>query len=328
MSITCPNTGCGFVTEGSDVKHCQRCGAFLPTQQVDVADPLLGQPIVGGKYRILSVLGEGGMGKVYLGEQKLGSAVRKVAIKTLQPDLAQDPQIVARFHRETETVIQLEHPNTIKFYDFGELPDGKLFVAMEYIQGESLAHVIARGALPPARVEHILQQMCGSLGEAHEHGIVHRDLKPENVILTQKGARGDFVKVLDFGIAKHNEADDAQSAKLTRQGMVLGTPPYMSPEQFTGQALKPSSDLYSLAIMTYEMLTGSLPYTANTPWEWATRHLTGQPTPFEAHPNGSSIPPRQKAAVMRALARNAAERPQTATEFLQQFTGDANAGGD
>ena len=292
------------------------------------SDPLIGQAIAENRYKIIKILGEGGMGKVYLGEQKLGDRVRNVAIKTLQPDLAGDPQIVARFHREAGTVSLLDHPNTIKFYESGEIAGGKLFVAMEFIQGESLAISISRGPLAPQRIEHILQQVCGSLAEAHEHGIVHRDLKPENIILTQKGSKGDFVKVLDFGIAKRDESSDAQDAKLTRQGMVLGTPPYMSPEQFTGQPLRATSDVYSLAIVVYEMLTGQLPFVASTPWEWATKHLTAAPVPFEMHSNGSTILPRHKAAVMRALSKEAAQRPQGVIDFLKEFTGDTGAGAD
>ncbi len=292
------------------------------------SDPLIGQNIAENRYKIVKIIGEGGMGKVYLGEQKLGDRVRPVAIKTLQPDLAGDPQIVARFHREAGTVSLLDHPNTIKFYESGELPGGKLFVAMEFIQGESLAHSIARGPLAPQRIEHVLQQVCGSLAEAHEHGIVHRDLKPENIILTQKGSKGDFVKVLDFGIAKRDESSDAQDAKLTRQGMVLGTPPYMSPEQFTAQPLRATSDVYSLGIVVYEMLTGQLPFVASTPWEWATKHLTAAPVPFEMHSNGSTILPRHKAAVMRALAKDPSQRPQNVIDFLKEFTGDTGASAD
>ena len=331
-AITCPNTACGVqLQEGQDLRHCPRCGAFLPIQQpVNVADPLVGQPILSGKYRILKVIGEGGMGKVYLAEQKLGNATRKVAIKTLQPDLAQDPQIIARFHRETQTVIELEHPNTIKFYDFGELEDHgkKLFVVMEFIQGESLAHVLARGPIDLARAERIMSQVCGSLQEAHDRGIIHRDLKPENLYLTQKGARGDFVKVLDFGIAKRDEVGNEHEAKLTRQGMVLGTPPYMSPEQFTGQTLDPRSDIYALAVIAYEMLTGTLPFTAQTPWEWATKHLTAEPIPFEQQPNGGRVPPRHRQAILRALRKNRDERPSTVTQFLQELTGNSDGATD
>jgi serine/threonine protein kinase len=296
---------------------------------LETNDPLIGQTIANGKYRIQKVLGEGGMGKVYQGVQKLGDLDRLVAIKTLQPELAMDEGLVKRFLREAGTVGMLEHPNTIKFFESGKLDDGKLFVAMEFVPGESLAHLIASGPLAPQRVEHILAQVCGSLGEAHENGIIHRDLKPENIKVMQKGTKGDFVKVLDFGIAKRDEAaEDIQQAKLTRQGMVLGTPPYMSPEQFTGQKLKGTSDIYSLAIVVYEMLTGQLPFTASTPWEWATKHLTAPPQPFEHHPAGAQLLPRHKQAVMRALAKKPEDRPQTTQQFLQEFTGNAAAGSD
>jgi serine/threonine protein kinase len=327
-AITCSNPSCGYVVQSADQKFCPKCGAFLPLpEQTDAADPLVGQPILDGKYRINSIIGEGGMGKVYLAEQKMGTATRKVAIKTLQPELANDPQIIARFHRETQTVIELEHPNTIKFYDFGDLPtpDGKkfLFIAMEFIQGETLAHLLARGPIDVARAERILTQVCGSLQEAHEKGIIHRDLKPDNIYLTQKGARGDFVKVLDFGIAKRSEAADDKEAKLTKQGMVLGTPPYMSPEQFTGQALDPRSDVYALGVIAYEMLTGQLPFTAATPWEWATKHLTTPPTPIEQQPGGAAVPQRHRDAIMKALRKNREERQKNVIEFLQDFAGTA-----
>jgi serine/threonine-protein kinase len=327
-AITCSNPSCGYVVQSTDQKFCPKCGAFLPlAEQTDAADPLVGQPILDGKYRINSIIGEGGMGKVYLAEQKMGTATRKVAIKTLQPELANDPQIIARFHRETQTVIELEHPNTIKFYDFGDLPmpDGKkfLFIAMEFIQGETLAHVLARGPIDVARAERIMTQVCGSLQEAHEKGIIHRDLKPDNIYLTQKGARGDFVKVLDFGIAKRSEAADDKEAKLTKQGMVLGTPPYMSPEQFTGQALDARSDVYALGVIAYEMLTGQLPFTAATPWEWATKHLTTPPTPLEQQPGGASVPQRHRDAIMKALRKNRDERQKNVVEFLQDFAGTA-----
>ena len=287
-------------------------------------DPMIGK-ILMGRYRIVALLGEGGRGKVYLAEQKMGTATRKVAIKTLHPELGNDPQLVARFHRESETVIELSHPNTIQFYDFGDLDDGTLFIVMEYIEGESLAHVLQRGAIDPARVDKLLIQICGSLQEAHQIGIVHRDLKPENVLLTDRGGQTDFVKVLDFGIAKRSEAEDDSKAKLTKQGMVLGTPPYMSPEQFSGQALDARSDIYSLAVMTYEMLTGKLPFEAKTPWEWATKHLTAAPQPLDVHPVGALLTDRKKHAIGRALAKNRDERHATALEFLQDFTGFQDA---
>jgi serine/threonine-protein kinase len=297
---------------------------MLEIESVEGGDPLVGK-ILEGRYRILGVIGEGGMGKVYAAEQKMGTATRRVAVKTLHPELSGDPQIVARFHRESATVIELQHPNTINFYDFGEMADKTLFIVMEFIEGESLAHVLSRGALDPGRVDKILIQICGSLNEAHQLGVVHRDLKPENVLLTDRGGQTDFVKVLDFGIAKRSEAEDESQAKLTKQGMVLGTPPYMSPEQFSGQALDARSDIYSLGIMTFEMLTGTLPFEAKTPWEWATKHLTAQPRPLAAFPNLVGLPDNKQATVMRALAKNRDERQGTALEFLQAFTGYQDA---
>ncbi|HBQ17765.1 MAG TPA: serine/threonine protein kinase, partial [Myxococcales bacterium] len=181
-------------------KFCLSCGAMLEVDaSADEGDPLIGKVLL-GRYRPISVLGEGGMGKVYLSEQKMGTATRKVAIKTLHPELGNDPQLVARFHRESETVIELRHPNTIQFYDFGELEDGTLIIVMEYIEGKPLANVLEdEGAIDPKRADKIIIQICGSLHEAHQRGVVHRDLKPENVLLTDQGGQSDFVKVLDFG---------------------------------------------------------------------------------------------------------------------------------
>jgi eukaryotic-like serine/threonine-protein kinase len=280
-------------------------------------DPWIGQ-VIGGRYRVISVLGEGGMGRIYLAEQQMGRIARKVAIKTLQPDRAADLTIAKRFNREAETVIRLAHPNTITFYDFGQTPDGTLYIVMEYIKGESVAQVLRAGPMPHERVEHILLQICSSLHEAHEMGIVHRDLKPENIILTQRVSQADFVKVLDFGIAKRTELDP-ESLRLTRSGVVLGTPPYMSPEQFAGQPLDRRSDVYSLGVTTYEMLTGHLPFQAKTAWEWATQHLSVPPFPFEQTDSRGAVPPACRRAVLRALAKDAGDRPPTAMAFLEEF---------
>ncbi len=304
-------------------RFCASCGALLPMHPTNEADPLVGQ-VVGGRYRISRLLGEGGMGRVYLGEQQMGTDVRKVAIKTLHSHLSRDPQIVARFQRECGTVAKLEHPNTIQFFDFGQMPDGTLYIAMEYIQGPSLADALAAGPLPVARVVNILGQVCGSLDEAHALGIVHRDLKPDNVVLTTRAGQADFVKVLDFGIAKRSEAkDQAQEQKLTQQGMVLGTPPYMSPEQFTGKELDLRSDVYSLGVMAYEMLTGRLPFDAETPWQWATQHMTAQPFPFETVALAADIPPNVKSGIFRALSKSPDERQASAKGFFEELAGGA-----
>ena len=220
-------------------RFCAKCGAILAVHE-EGPDPLIGQ-LIGGRYRVTSVLGEGGMGKVYVGEQQMGSTVRKVAIKTLHAHLSKDPSVLQRFHRECGTVAQLEHPNTIKFYDYGETREGDLFIAMEFLSGESLSQILKAGPMPAERVDLIVGQICGSLYEAHTHGIVHRDLKPDNLILTSPGGAPDFVKVLDFGIAKRVGNKDP---KLTPVGVVLGSPPYMSPEQFTMQEVDRRSDIY------------------------------------------------------------------------------------
>ncbi|MCA9631045.1 MAG: protein kinase, partial [Myxococcales bacterium] len=302
-------------------RFCAGCGAILPAAHDEGEDPLVGQ-VVGGRYRITKVLGEGGMGIVYLGEQQMGSTVRKVAVKTLHAHLSKDPSVLARFHRECGTVAQLEHPNTIKFYDFGSMADGTLYIAMEFVSGSPLDKIVEEGPMPPERVLKVMKQICGALDEAHKQGVIHRDLKPENVILTTRAGEKDFVKVLDFGIAARSESADAQKeAKLTQQGMVLGTPPYMSPEQFTGKELDQRSDIYSLGVMAYEMLTGKLPFDADTPWEWATKHMTAQPTPFEASAQQVSAPPNMKSAIMRALSKDREERQPTAVAFFSELSG-------
>jgi serine/threonine-protein kinase len=281
-------------------------------------DPLIGK-VVGGRFRVTGILGEGGMGRVYSGEQQMGTSVRRVAIKTLLAEYARDPDTTARFMREVGTVSELEHPNTIKVYDFGQTDEGELYIAMELLTGVSLEKALEdEHVVLPERADKILAQICGSLAEAHEKGIVHRDLKPANIQLLTRAGEQDYVKVLDFGIAKKEESK--QDQKLTRQGTILGTPPYMSPEQFKGAGLDARSDVYSLGIMSYEMLTGRLPFEADTPWQWATQHMTAPPFPFESVPGGAELPAKMKAAIMHALAKEPADRPQTVKDFYDELT--------
>ena len=301
------------------------CATLLPMTQgegdAQAVDPLVGT-VVAGKYTIVKQLGEGGMGCVYLAEQKLGTSVRKVALKTLHKHLSHDPAIKARFDREVGTVAALEHPNTIQVHDFGEMEDGTLYLVMEFVQGRSVADILEKdGPMPPERVENILRQVCGSLAEAHGHGIVHRDLKPDNVVLCERAGTKDWVEVLDFGIAKRSSEHDPNEAKLTQQGMVLGTPPYMSPEQFTGQPVDLRSDIYALGVMTYEMLVGKYPFEANTAWEWASKHMTEAPRPIETQALGAHVPERMRHAISRALAKNKDERYATVKEFYEAFSG-------
>jgi serine/threonine-protein kinase len=303
-------------------RFCAKCGAPLPVNQAPETDPLIGKQI-GGRYRITGILGEGGMGRVYTGEQQMGTSVRKVAVKTLLSQFAKDPQTVARFMREVGTVSELEHPNTIKVYDFGQIEgSGDLYIAMELLAGQTLEDILAGGQpMPPERVDRIIGQVCGSLQEAHDKGIVHRDLKPANIFLTTRAGEEDVVKVLDFGIAKKGDSKTSKTEqKLTQQGTILGTPPYMSPEQFTGKELDARSDLYSLAIVTYEMLTGRLPFEAETPWEWMNQHLQVQPFPFETLPQAANVPQKMRQAVMRALSKDREQRPSNAREFYEDLT--------
>jgi len=301
-------------------RFCANCGGLMPIEPEKGQDAMIGQ-LIGGRYRVTGVLGEGGMGIVYVGEQQMGSTVRKVAIKTLHQHLSKDPSVLARFHRECGTVAQLEHPNTIKFYDFGATADGTLYIAMEFVAGKPLADVVQEGPMSPDRVVKIMRQVCGALDEAHMQGVIHRDLKPENIVLTNRAGETDFVKVLDFGIAARTEsADAAKEAKLTQQGMVLGTPPYMSPEQFTGQALDARSDIYSLAVMSYELLTGKLPFEADTPWQWATQHMTAQPIPFEVAAPAKNIPEKMRQAILRGLSKDRDKRQASAREFFTELS--------
>jgi tRNA A-37 threonylcarbamoyl transferase component Bud32 len=319
--MQCPS--CSATVQDS-LRFCPQCGTVLASSTgTQMRDPLLGQ-VLGGKYTVVRLLGEGGMGAVYEGEQQLGTTKRKVAVKTLHPHLSRDPKIKARFEREVGTIAELDHPNTIQVYDFGVAADGILYIVMEFLHGKSLADLIEKeGSLTPVRAQGILEQICGSLEEAHGRGIVHRDLKPDNVVLVERAGKKDFVKVLDFGIAKRSREEDKEEQKLTQQGMVLGTPPYMSPEQFTGNPIDLRSDIYSLGVMAYEMLSGRLPFKADTAWEWATQHMTQPPIPIESLAEGARVNEAMRATLRRALAKPPAERFQSVHDFYAAFSGAA-----
>ncbi|HVY49435.1 MAG TPA: protein kinase, partial [Minicystis sp.] len=306
--------------------ECPACGAkcadgarFCPSCGGDLAvpgpDPLIGQ-VVGGRFHVLSLVAEGGMGKVYAAEQRMGTTLRKVAIKTLLPDVAESEAQVQRFLLECSLVSELEHPNTIRFYDWGKTDAGVLFIAMEFVSGRSLAEIVrGQGGLPPERVDVIVGQIAGSLQEAHEKKIVHRDVKPDNVLLTNAAGEEDFVKVLDFGIAKRS---DLSAPKLTPLGLVLGSPAYMSPEQFSPGELDPRSDVYSLGVVTYEALTGRTPFFTEELHEWPMLHRTATPPPFEEL--GVRVPENMRRAVMRALAKKPDERQGSMREYFAELT--------
>jgi len=293
-----------------DVKFCPNDGQTL--RSATPANDLVGQ-VVADRYHIVKKLGEGGMGQVYLAEHvKMG---RRSAIKVMNPSMVHDPDAVARFNREASNASRITHPNVCAIYDFGETSDGLIYLAMEFIEGEPLTDVLERdSALPLPRAAHIFLQTADALQAAHDLGIVHRDLKPDNIMLTRRKDGSETVKVVDFGIAKAVGGDDA-GQKVTKTGLVIGTPEFMSPEQLSGDKLDGRSDLYSLALVLYRMLTGKLPFEATTVQETMIKRLTDEPTKLaDARPD-LSFPPGLQPVLDTALARTPAERYQSVAKF-------------
>lgn len=307
------------------MKICTICGAEWPddtrfcpndgsTLRSTASTDLIGS-VIAERYHIIKKLGEGGMGAVYLGEHvKMG---RKSAIKVMAQSMASDPDAIARFNREAANAARISHPNVCAIYDFGETKDGLIYLAMEYIEGEALADLIDReGALPPQRAANILRQVGDALQAAHDLGIVHRDLKPDNIMISRGRDGSDAVKVVDFGIAKAMGGDEGQ--KVTKTGLVVGTPEYMSPEQLAGDKLDGRSDLYSLALVFYRMLTGVLPFQAETAQEVMVKRLTDEPLPLNQARPGANFPPQLQAVMDRALQRMPQDRYPTVAQFVRE----------
>jgi serine/threonine-protein kinase len=278
-------------------------------------DPFIGRDILNGQFQILKKVGSGGMGAVYKALQP--EMNRMVGVKILHPKLANRKDLVSRFRREARALSQLTHPNTVKVFLYGELEDGSLYIIMEFLEGKNLNQTVrADGPFSPERALPILVQVCGALDEAHRAGIIHRDMKPENIFLVQSGTLHDFPKVLDFGLAKVGERQMRPgSVILTQEGMVFGTPEFMSPEQAQGKPLTSSSDIYSLAIILYEVLTGKLPFEAKTAMDYIQLHVTGKPIPLNRRVAGRTFPPLLEELVGRALAKRPEERFDSAATF-------------
>jgi serine/threonine protein kinase len=290
-------------------------------------DPFIGREILNGEFRILQRIGTGGMGSVYKAEQP--EMNRMVAIKILHPKLTNRQDLASRFRREARAMAQLTHPNTVKVFTYGELPeDGSLYIVMEFLEGRNLNRAVKReGPMGVEKAIPILIQVCGALQEAHSMGIIHRDLKPENIFLCKQMGMDDYPKVLDFGLAKVTEQQMRPgSVNLTQEGMVFGTPEFMSPEQAQGQTLEATSDIYSLATILYEALTGKLPFEARSPMEFIQKHVVEPPAPLSDRVPGLRFPPGLDAAIAKALAKNPKDRFQSAIEFaaaLRPFAGAA-----
>jgi eukaryotic-like serine/threonine-protein kinase len=278
-------------------------------------DPFVGRDILNGSFRILQKIGSGGMGAVYKAMELQNS--RMVGVKILHPKLANRKDLVSRFGREARALSQLSHPNTVRVFLYGELEDGALYIIMELLEGKNLNQTVrSEGPFPVARALPILIQACGALDEAHKAGIIHRDLKPENIFLVQSGPQRDFPKLLDFGLAKVGERQMRPgSVILTQEGMVFGTPEFMSPEQAQGKTLAPASDVYSLAVILYEVLTGKLPFEAKSAMDYIQMHVTGKPIPLNQRVPGMTFPTLLEQIMDRALAKREQDRFVSAADF-------------
>jgi serine/threonine protein kinase/tetratricopeptide (TPR) repeat protein len=273
-------------------------------------DQLLGR-VLADKFRLTSLLGSGGTGRVYLADQiNLG---RTVAVKVLHRHLASDPSLIRRFHREAKSISRMSHPNVLQIIDFGE-DEGLLFIAMEWIRGRDLLRVMREDwPLQPERIGRIGAQILSALEESHARHVIHRDLKPENVMLTDARGEPDFVKVCDFGLAKIAERSATAVSAITQAGVVCGTPEYMSPEQARGGTVDGRSDLYSLSVLLYQMVTGELPFTAETVMATLTKQLVDPvPRPSAKTPD---MPPALEVVIMKGLAKEPEARYANAAEM-------------
>ncbi len=277
-------------------------------------DPLVGT-LIAGKYKIIKKIGEGGMGSVYIADQE--PINRKVAIKVLLGKLAEDEVAVKRFEQEARAISRMQHPNTVTIYDFGT-EDGRLYIVMEYLKGKTLTQVLRQdGVLAAPRACKIMRQVCSSLADAHAAGIIHRDLKPDNIFLTEVGGDPDWVKVLDFGVAKL--ADTEGAGTLTQTGMIFGTPKYMSPEQAEGRPIDYRADIYALGVVLFELLIGRPPFVADTPVGLLLKHISEPPPPFKKIRPDLQIDPRVEAIVMKALEKTPDRRQQVVSELANEL---------
>jgi serine/threonine protein kinase len=269
-------------------------------------DPLLGR-VISERYRILGKLGEGGMGAVYLAEHVF--IHKKVALKILAHDLARREELAARFLQEARAASRIGQENVIDISDFGQTPDGLVYFAMEYLEGRDLGMLLRQeGALPWARTRDIIVQMGKALRAAHAQGIVHRDLKPENIFLIEREGRRDFVKLLDFGIAKVSAAPGEEGPRLTRTGMIFGTPEYMAPEQAEGKPADHRVDIYALGCVMFHCLTGKPPFEAESFMAMLTKHLLEPAVAPSARRPDLDIPPAVDALVLKALEKPREQR--------------------
>jgi serine/threonine-protein kinase len=287
-----------------------------------IADPLIGV-IVADRYRIVEPLGRGGMGIVYKVEHaRIG---KLLAMKLLTGELSRNPEVVRRFKQEALTVSKLSSPNTVQVFDFGA-SEGLTYLVMELVAGEDLARTLrALGPMPFTRLGKVIIQACTSLAEAHQKGIVHRDVKPENIMLVRGRDGTDVAKVLDFGLAKLREG--AELNEVTSQGAIVGTPYYMAPEQIRGEGVDHRTDIYALGALMYRALTGHYPFNGPTPMAVFTKHLTEAPVPLGERAPELDIPAGANAIVLKALAKNPADRYQRVEDLQAALVDEVRLAG-
>jgi serine/threonine-protein kinase len=278
-------------------------------------DPLVGT-VVSDRYRIVRKVGEGGMGAVYQAEHAVIG--KRVALKVLFADLSRRPELVARFLQEAKSASRIGHENVIDISDFGQTSHGLVYIAMEFLEGQDLGRALrTERTLPWGRARGILMQIAKGLRAAHGQGIIHRDMKPENIFLVQREGRPDFVKVLDFGIAKVVSADNNDGPRLTQTGMIFGTPEYMSPEQAQGQPPDHRVDVYAVGCIMYHMLTGVVPFHADSFMGILTKHLLEPVVPPRQRRPDLQIPADVEAVCLRALEKDRDKRWADMDEFYR-----------
>ena len=302
----CPSCGARYP---ADALFCSHDGSPLVTSPGAIAavaatDPYVGREIL-GHIEIRQLVGLGAMGRVYRAFQK--GIDRDVAVKILHRELSANQMLVTRFHREAKVASRLAHPNVVHVLLTGQLPDGALYIVMEYLDGLSLQSALAAtgGAVPLPRALHIALQLCDAAGEAHAHGVVHRDLKPENVMLVKRADDPDYVKVLDFGIARLNWGEQSMA---TAAGLIFGTARYISPEGAQGEQVGPTGDVYAIATMVYQMLSGRTPFDAEQAVALLVQQIHDPPVELRRVPRAAYVPEAIAEVVMTNLAKSASDR--------------------
>lgn len=285
-------------------------------------DPMI-NTLIAGRYRVIKRLGEGGMGEVYLAMHE--AIEKKVALKVLRPEYSGKADIVTRFQQEAISASRIKHPNVLEIFDFGQLDSGAFFLAMEFLDGHDLADELQRQTvMQPHDGIRIALQICRALAAAHSQGVVHRDMKPENVFLQRVADGEEIVKIVDFGIAQLRTTEEAEKQqptrrRLTKTGMIFGTPEYMSPEQAAGKKADQRVDIYASGVIMYEMFTGAVPFTGETFMAVLAAHLNETPPPMRSIAPDLNISAELEAVIMRALAKQPDQRFQSMSEMAQSL---------